>query len=64
MREIVCLRFHWVEETNNNKIEIYRFASPVFKFKKSPFTLEETLDAHSDKCGQEFSEVVEKVIIW
>lgn len=36
----------------------------MFKFKKSPFTLEETLDAHSDKCGQEFSEVVEKVIIW
>ena len=25
-----CLRFHWVEATNNDKIEIYHFAGLAF----------------------------------
>ena len=28
---------------------------------QSPFILQETLDAHFDKCGQEFQEIVEKL---
>ena len=55
-----CLRFHWVEATNNDKTEIYRFARLVFELTQSLFKLEETLDAHFNNCGQEFQKVVEK----
>ena len=56
-----CLRFHWVEATYDDKIEIYRFARLVSKLSQSPFILEGTLDVHFDNCGHEFREVVEKV---
>ena len=36
-----CLRFHWVEATNNDKIEIYHFAGLVFGLTQSPFILVE-----------------------
>ena len=48
------LRFHWVEATDNNKIEIYRLDRLVFELIQSPFILEGTLDVHFDNCGQQF----------
>ena len=56
-----CLRFHWVDATNNDKIDIYRFAVLVFGLTQSPFILEGTLDVHVYNCEQEFREVAEKV---
>ena len=55
-----CLRFHWVEVTNNNGIGIYRFARLMFELTQSPFILAGTLNAHFDNCGKEVQEVVEK----
>ena len=49
------LRFRWVAATNNDKIEIYRFARLVFRLKQSLLILKGTLNA------QEFEEIVEKV---
>ena len=56
-----CFKFHWVEATNNDKIEIYHFARLVFGFTQSSFILKGTFDVHFDNYGQDFWEVVEKV---
>ena len=53
-----CLRFHWVEATNNDKIDIFRFVRLVLGLTQPPFR---TLDVHFNNPGQEFREVTEKV---
>ena len=53
-------RFHWVEATNNDKIEIYRFARMVFGLMQSPFILELILDIHFDNCGKGFDRFLKK----
>ena len=55
-----CFRFRWVEATNNDKIQMYRFIRLVFGLIPSSFILEGTWDAHFNNCGQKFREVVEK----
>ena len=56
-----CLRFHWVEATNNGKIDIFRFVRLVLGLTQPPFMLDRTLDVHFNNSGQEFREVTEKV---
>ena len=56
-----CLRFHWVEATNNDKIDIFRFVRLVLGLTQPPFILDRTLDVHFNNSGQEFREVTEKV---
>ena len=60
-RERESLKFHWVENLTNNKIQILRFTRLVFGLNQPPFILEGTIKTHFERYKSMYLELIRKI---
>ena len=55
------MRFHWLNDKDLQKLEIYRFTRAIWGLNQSPFLLEGTTEKHLDDCTEVFSKELEEI---